>query len=59
MPTSYVYGKMYYYLRGLLEASLGIMSSRNLAIELLQDDASDLSSHLNSNSFDRIEVCIS
>jgi len=32
---------------------------RPVAIELLQVDASDLPSHLNNNSFDRIEVCVS
>ena len=59
LATSDIYGKMYYYVRGVLEAFLGGMSSRTAAIEPLQVDASDLPSHLNINSFDRIEVCIS
>ncbi|KAH7182258.1 uncharacterized protein B0J16DRAFT_356302 [Fusarium flagelliforme] len=56
LATSDIYGKMYYYVRGVLEAFLGGMSSRTAAIEPLQVDASDLPSHLNINSFDRIEV---
>jgi hypothetical protein len=56
LATSDIYGKMYYYVRGVLEAFLGGMSSRAVALELLRVDASDLPTHLNENSFDRIEV---
>lgn len=54
--TSDIYGKLFYYLRSLLNAFLNRISSSNVAFELLQMDVAELPRHLEGRFFDRIEV---
>jgi hypothetical protein len=56
LATSDIYGKLLYHVKFALKAFLERMSSLSIAFELLQVDASNLPSHLEKKSFDRIEV---
>jgi hypothetical protein len=54
--TADIYGKLFYYLRGLLYAFLNRISGLNVSFKLLQLDASSLPGHLDKESFSRIDV---
>jgi hypothetical protein len=50
------YGKLFYYLRGLVRSFLDRISELKVSFKLLYLDASDLPDHLDENSFSRIDV---
>lgn len=55
--TADTYGKLFYYLRGLLRSFLDRISVLEVSFKLLHLDASDLPDHLDKDSFSRIDVC--
>jgi hypothetical protein len=54
--TSDIYGKLFHHVRLALKVFLERISSSSVTFELFQVDASDLPSHLEKRTFDRIEV---
>ncbi|GIK06628.1 hypothetical protein Aspvir_002278 [Aspergillus viridinutans] len=54
--TADIYGKLYFYIRGMLRSFLGRLRSLKLSFELFQLDAVSLPDHLENNSFSRIEL---
>ena len=54
--TADIYGKLFYHIRGVLRAFLLRLSGLKLDIRLLQMDACQLPTCLDSSSFTRIEV---
>ncbi|KAF7175088.1 hypothetical protein CNMCM7691_006492 [Aspergillus felis] len=54
--TTDIYGKLFFYIRGMLRSFLGRLPSLKLSFELFQLDAARLPDHLENNSFSRIEV---
>ncbi|PYI11901.1 hypothetical protein BO78DRAFT_440822 [Aspergillus sclerotiicarbonarius CBS 121057] len=54
--TADIYGKLFLYIRGMLQSFLGRLSELDLSFRFFQLDASQLPEHLMSNSFSRIEV---
>ncbi|KAK7987452.1 hypothetical protein PG989_007767 [Apiospora arundinis] len=54
--TADIYGKLFYYLRALLQTFLGRLSSSNMSFQLFQVDVIDLPDHLSSETFSRIET---
>ncbi|KAF3387278.1 hypothetical protein F1880_000152 [Penicillium rolfsii] len=54
--TADTYGKLFYYLRGLLRSFLDRVSNLKVSFKLLHLDAAVLSDDLDDNSFSRIDV---
>ncbi|RLL98932.1 hypothetical protein CFD26_107683 [Aspergillus turcosus] len=54
--TADIYGKLFFYIRGMLQSFLGRLPSLKLSFEVFQVDAACLPDHLENNSFSRIEV---
>lgn len=54
--TADIYGKLFFYIRGMLQSFLGRLPNQRLSFELFQVDAACLPDHLENNSFSRIEV---
>ncbi|GFG26617.1 monoterpene epsilon-lactone hydrolase [Aspergillus udagawae] len=54
--TADIYGKLFFYIRGMLGSFLGRLPSLKLSFQLFQLDAACLPDHLENNSFSRIEV---
>jgi hypothetical protein len=54
--TADIYGKLFFYIRGMLQSFIGRLSSLNLSFKLFQVDVSSLPDHLENNAFSRIEV---
>lgn len=54
--TPDTYGKLFYYLRGLLRSFLDRISCLKISFKLLHLDAADLPDHLADASFSRIDV---
>ncbi|KAI9679628.1 MAG: hypothetical protein M1829_001590 [Trizodia sp. TS-e1964] len=51
-----IYGKLFYHVRAVLRAFLLRLSGLQVSFRLLQSDASELYQHVESDSFNRIEV---
>jgi hypothetical protein len=54
--TADTYGKLFYYLRGLLHSFLDRIFELKVSFKLLHLDAADLPDHLDEGSFSRIDV---
>lgn len=54
--TAGIYGKLFFYIRGLLRSFLDRLSSLNNSFKILQADASSLPDLVDGNAFSRIEV---
>jgi hypothetical protein len=54
--TADIYGKLFFYIRGMLRSFLGRLPSLRLSFKLFQLDATCLPDHLENDSFSRIEV---
>ncbi len=54
--TADIYGKLFYYVRGLFRAFLGRLSSLDISFQMLQLSAIDLPVLLQGETFSRIEV---
>lgn len=54
--TADTYGKLFYYLRGLLRSFLDRISEFKVSFKLLNLGAADLPDHLDDGSFSRIDV---
>ena len=54
--TADIYGKLFFYIRGLLRSFLDRLSSLNSVFKILRADASSLPDLVDGNAFSRIEV---
>lgn len=54
--TADTYGKLFFYLRGLLHSFLDRIVIAKVSFQLLHHDASCLPDHLDKDSFSRIDV---
>lgn len=54
--TADTYGKLFFYVRGVLESFLNRILDLRVSFRLLNLDASDLPDHLDNDCFSRIDV---
>ena len=52
-----VYGKLFYYLQGLVRGFLGQLSSLKITFKIFQMDIISLSDHVEDGTLSRVEVC--
>jgi hypothetical protein len=54
--TADIYGKLFYYIRGLLRSFLDRLSSSMISFKMFQLDVMSLDERLASDTFNRVEV---
>lgn len=54
--TADIYGKLFFYIRGILGSFVNRISDAKVSFQLLHLDASSLPEHLDKGSFSRIDV---
>lgn len=54
--TAEIYGKLFFYIRGLLRSFFDRISNSKISFQLLHLDASSLPDHLDNDSYSRIDV---